>query len=51
MKQRKLQKNVYVESFRESILQVVDEATKLKQSIYDEETTAHRKIVDFYEND
>ncbi len=43
--------NVYVESFRESILQVVDEAIKVKQSIYDEEAIIGRKIVDFSGND
>lgn len=43
--------NVYVESFRESILQVIDEAVKVKQSIYDEETAPHKRIVDFSDND
>lgn len=37
--------NMYVESFRESILQIVDEAIKEKHTVYDEETiTPKRKF-------
>lgn len=37
--------NVYVESFRESILQVVDEAIKVKQSVYDDDVVPKKKKV------
>lgn len=37
--------NMYVESFRESILQVVDEAIKVKQIVYDEDDTPRKRMV------
>ena len=37
--------NMYVESFRESILQVVDEAIKVKQTVYDDDDTPRKKMV------
>ena len=37
--------NVYVESFRESILQVVDDAIKIKQSVYGDDEMPRKKMV------
>ena len=37
--------NMYVESFRESILQVVDETIKMKQEVYDDEDVPRKKVV------
>lgn len=37
--------NMYVESFRESILQVVDEAIKVKQTVYDDDDAPRKKMV------
>ncbi len=36
--------NVYVESFRESILQVVDDAIKIKQSVYGDDEIPKKKV-------
>lgn len=37
--------NMYVESFRESILQVIDDEIKVKQSVYEEGDSPRKKIV------
>lgn len=37
--------NMYVESFRESILQVVDETIKIRQSVYDDDDQPRKKII------
>ena len=37
--------NMYVDSFRESILQVVDEAIKVKQTVYDDDDAPRKKMV------
>ena len=42
--------NVYVESFRESILQVVDDAIKVKQSVYEDDEMPRKKAI-FAEED
>lgn len=37
--------NMYVESFREFILQVVDETIKIRQSVYDDDDQPRKKII------
>ena len=37
--------NMYVESFRESILQVVDEAIKVKQTVYEDDDIPRKKMI------
>lgn len=37
--------NMYVESFRESILQTVDEVIKVKQTVYDDEESPRKKML------
>lgn len=40
-----IKENMYVESFRESILQVVDETIKVKQTVYEDDDTPRKKMV------
>ena len=40
-----IKENMYVESFRESILQVVDETIKVKQTVYEDDDAPRKKMV------
>lgn len=40
-----IKENMYVESFRESILQVIDETIKVKQTLYEDEDPPRKKVI------
>ena len=40
-----IQKNIYVESFRESILQSIDEVLKEKKQVYEDESGTYDKKI------